>query len=244
MVAPRRIVAVLPFLLLAACGEASDRVPGSAGSAGAAMAAAAFLLPGSFTPRAGEAVSFTPRSAESLPGLPLSWTDLDPERFVARSGGEQWVLDPTGDVPFAAAGGALVGLSAKASAGLAPAWLHLKTVIAVRGADGALPPPAAAVTARFGFTLEITPLMDPSALEPGGDLPLRVQFDGPGLAGAEVLAGHDSEPVRPRAVTGEAGEAVLRIDRAGRWLVCVRHAAGGQAHLASLLFEVGQEARR
>ena len=122
--------------------------------------------------------------------------------------------------------------------------MHTKTVIAVRGPDGTRPAPSAAVTARFGLAFEITPLVDPASLEAGSDLPLRVHFAGPGLGGVDSGRDAEGDFTRQSVLTGESGGALIRVERAGRWLVSVQHHANGQAHAASLVFEIGGEAGR
>ena len=92
-------------------------------------------------------------------------------------------------------------------------------------------------------------MMDPLPLLPGDQLPLRVRFDGPGLAGAvlEVQrappAGGDAEH-EFRGQTDAVGTVVLPIRQAGRYLVTVEHEpdplrSPRELHRGVLLFDVG-----
>lgn len=77
-------------------------------------------------------------------------------------------------------------------------------------------------TKVLGHSLEIVPLRDPSGLEPGRPLQVRVLFKGKPLVDAQVsavyagakLSGHDY-PVTTR--TDENGIAELKLDRPGLW---------------------------
>lgn len=73
---------------------------------------------------------------------------------------------------------------------------------------------------NLGFTLEIIPEADPYGLEPGGELPVRVLYEGAPLADTQVSARPaDGSEHRIVARTDAQGRARLRLDRAGVWLV-------------------------
>jgi uncharacterized GH25 family protein len=75
---------------------------------------------------------------------------------------------------------------------------------------------------QLGHRLEILPLADPSLVKPGTTLPVRVLFESRPLADVQVAAmGRDGEDkvtvVRSR--TDKKGQAELKIDHAGEWIV-------------------------
>jgi uncharacterized GH25 family protein len=107
--------------------------------------------------------------------------------------------------------------------------------------------PSAGYDRVLGFTLEIVPGADPYALAPGGELPVRVLYDGAPLAGVQVSARPaDGSEHRIVARTDEEGRARLPLDRAGVWLVKSVHiigdppgrAAEWESFWASLGFEL------
>ncbi|WP_161965799.1 DUF4198 domain-containing protein [Steroidobacter cummioxidans] len=78
------------------------------------------------------------------------------------------------------------------------------------------------VTTPLGLPLEIVPERNPYAA-PGGDLPVRVFFDGEPLAGALVKLTrleHDDAPVEERR-TDQAGRASFSVLPSGTWLLNV-----------------------
>jgi uncharacterized GH25 family protein len=98
----------------------------------------------------------------------------------------------------------------------------------------------------LGLTLELVPEKDPSGLQPGADLPVRLLYRGKPLAGALVAAlPRDQPDARVTARTDAAGRARLRLDRPGVWLVKAVHmipapagtGADWESFWASLTFE-------
>lgn len=107
--------------------------------------------------------------------------------------------------------------------------------------------PSASATARFAHRLEIAPMVDPTWLTVGSDLPLRVKYDGVDLQNATIVAtcrpDADASPAkRPadggtavprgrgepapppvRLNTGKTSFANLPIRHAGVWTVVVEH---------------------
>jgi uncharacterized GH25 family protein len=97
------------------------------------------------------------------------------------------------------------------------------------------------------LTLEIVPEKNPYAMGAGGDLPVRLLFMGQPLAGALVAALPYDEPDRRIAArTDRGGRVVLKLPKAGVWLVKAVHmvpvdgnpAADWRSIWASLTFEV------
>jgi uncharacterized GH25 family protein len=72
----------------------------------------------------------------------------------------------------------------------------------------------------LGLALELVPEKDPTALGAGGELPVRLLWQGKPLAGALVVAMPREQPdARVTARTDPAGRARLRLDRPGVWLI-------------------------
>jgi uncharacterized GH25 family protein len=77
----------------------------------------------------------------------------------------------------------------------------------------------------LGQKLEIVPRANPGALKAGDALAVRVLFDGKPLAGAR-LAAHvraGGKVTTQTATTSKEGEATVKLDRAGTWLVRLVH---------------------
>lgn len=74
-------------------------------------------------------------------------------------------------------------------------------------------------TSKAGLAAEIRPLMDPSALGVGSDLPIRIYIDGDAVAAARVSATHEATGTIINAATDSKGIATVRIDHAGKWTI-------------------------
>ena len=76
-----------------------------------------------------------------------------------------------------------------------------------------------------GQRLELTPLQNPFAIQPGQALGLKVEFDGKPLGGALVKAWHKREGqlLIIRARTTEKGTATLDLPFSGAWMLSVVH---------------------
>jgi uncharacterized GH25 family protein len=99
----------------------------------------------------------------------------------------------------------------------------------------------------LGLTLELVPEKDPYAMTGGGELPVRLFYDGKPLAGALVAAIAYDAPDRKIAVrSDQSGRAVLRLPSGGLWLVKAVHMvpvtgdpnADWRSTWASLTFEI------
>jgi hypothetical protein len=91
---------------------------------------------------------------------------------------------------------------------------------------------------ELGQRLEIVPQSDPvELLRRGGTLEVQVLFEREPLAGARVVAVPAADPSNglEAAITDEIGLARLRLGRAGRWLVRVRHRPGDETRISSTL---------
>ncbi len=98
---------------------------------------------------------------------------------------------------------------------------YAKALINLGGKPGEIPQP-------LGQTLEIVPLADPAGLKAGGELPVRVLFEGKPLAGAQVLAtfasfSQASDTYAFAARAGKDGKALVKLWHPGHWLILVKH---------------------
>jgi uncharacterized GH25 family protein len=99
----------------------------------------------------------------------------------------------------------------------------------------------------LGQRLELVPETNPYALTGGGELRVRLLYEGKPLAGALIMALHKGRPEAKVSARSDAqGRAKLRLDRPGFWLVKAVHmvaaprdaGADGESFWASLTFEV------
>lgn len=97
----------------------------------------------------------------------------------------------------------------------------------LRVGDGSTEAHAAFWQKPVGLPLELIPLDDPFTLRPGDELRVRLLYNGEPLASAMVEAMHrQSEQQTPQSVsvrTDEHGEATVKLDRAGRWVLANTH---------------------
>lgn len=94
----------------------------------------------------------------------------------------------------------------------------------------------------LGFPLEVVAEKNPYTLGPGGELPVRLIYEGKPLAGALVVAFNKMNPDEKQSVRSDAqGRARFRVDGNGMWLVKAVHIvpAGSdwRSYWASLTFE-------
>ena len=113
-------------------------------------------------------------------------------------------------------------------------------------ADG--PEPVSIANSKTGQAVEIRPLLDPTLLTPGGDLPLKIYAAIPGPAGGVVTATNSTTGEVLSAPLAEDATANLTIPSAGRWRLefhAVAPDETGEAdwlvHTATLTFEVRAE---
>ncbi|MBX7187442.1 MAG: DUF4198 domain-containing protein [Vicinamibacteria bacterium] len=70
-----------------------------------------------------------------------------------------------------------------------------------------------------GLALEIIPLSDPTRGNPNEDFKVQVLKDGQPLSGLTLTALVDAKRPRSFVVTDTAGQASLKLNRPGRWLI-------------------------
>jgi uncharacterized GH25 family protein len=116
-----------------------------------------------------------------------------------------------------------------------------KSLVAVGGGAGA------GFDRALGLPLELVPEVNPYTLKGGGELPVRLLYQGKPLAGALVMALQKDRP-EPKltARSDSKGRVKLRLDRPGVWLVKAVHmvpvaretGADWESFWASLTFEM------
>ncbi len=113
-----------------------------------------------------------------------------------------------------------------------PSEKYGKTILEVGKASSGVPGPV-------GHRIEIVPLANPSEVGPGGELPIRILFEGKPLSTYvyATYAGYSSEdePFPVIARTDEAGVASIPISRPGVWMVVANHKVNFST---SLTFEI------
>lgn len=115
-----------------------------------------------------------------------------------------------------------------------------KSVIAVDGRGGK------GFDRSLGFTTELIPLSDPTALKPGDELAVRLLFEGNPLPGARVAMLSLAEPKSPSSeITDADGKASFKVRHGGPHMVKNVHMVrtGGDAdwesYWSTLTFHVG-----
>jgi len=84
-------------------------------------------------------------------------------------------------------------------------------------ADGAPRRGSPTAVSKTGQRVEIRPLMDPSAIEVGGDLALRLYVDGDKRADATLVAVHIPSGARQTITPHPTAIANININQSGRW---------------------------
>ena len=75
----------------------------------------------------------------------------------------------------------------------------------------------------FGQRLELVAEKNPYALAGGGELPVRLLYEGKPLAGALVMALQRGRPDKLTARSDSKGRVILKLDRPGFWLIKAVH---------------------
>ncbi len=185
------------------------------------------------------------------------WRRANIGRLIARAGARQWTIPAaprSGEtflrVRFDDPGPVLLVLSAggEAEKGRSDSWRRTtyctKVVFDVGGGDedGAVSV-SGGITGKVGERVEVLPLVDPTRIGVGDDLPVRVYYEGHKLVDTAVSSyarGGDSGSGDPRSTkrSDSAGMAWFKIDRVGHWLIRFEHMAEGVRYVGELRFEV------
>ncbi len=94
----------------------------------------------------------------------------------------------------------------------------VKSLLVVRGSgDGG---GSAGFDRAVGLPLELVPLVDPATLGGGGNLPVRLLFEGKPAAGIQVAALSRLDPRKPLVARTDAdGRVTFTLPRGGEWLI-------------------------
>lgn len=183
------------------------------------------------------------------------WKEVNVARIMVREGEGQRDLTLPADadalkITFEKPGYALVALDVgpAAARNQPDSWRQVthcvKLVIRVEGNAPTTQTPeplqTTAIAAKLGSRIEILPLIDPTRLRVGNDLPVRVYLDGDKVAEAPIAAVGPDGKVR-EAVTDRVGSTHVRIDLSGRWRFIFEIESEGLTRRAELIFEVPTE---
>ncbi len=183
------------------------------------------------------------------------WEEANIGRFVIRTHGVQQRIAPTSapgtdfvEFTVAEPGVAMIILAAGPSEekGKSDSWQRTthctKLFLRVRG-DGVDDAQALSFshdpgqTAKVGLAIEVLPLVAPTALRVGYDLPVRVYFNNGSRKGVVVTA-HRPDGSIERKTTDSVGSANFRITMPGRWIIRYEHVADGKTYVGDVVFEV------
>ncbi len=216
-------------------------------SGSALLAAESVLQPAALSVPAGQPLELTLR----LPNGE-SWSAVNVGRFIVREQGLQRSIEPpiaatrdTTSLTFDKAGYALVALDVGPSSenDRRDSWRRTthctKLFVRITGEGEKSAGRNPGLTAKVGSRIELLPLMDPTQLAPGADLPVRAYFDGDKAAGLEVTA-LAPDGTSFTAATDSVGATHFRLDRAGRWTIRFTHVSEGTTYVAEMLFDVNE----
>lgn len=125
-----------------------------------------------------------------------------------------------------------------------------KTFVRVTETPDASARPSAIALSKSGQVAEIQPLVDPTATQPGGDVPLRVFVNGDKKPAAKVQITHVPSGATQTILTDAVGSGFFRLTDAGLWRIEFHHAeplehdpaADWIVYTATLTFEAGKGA--
>ena len=203
------------------------------------------------TVRVGQPVSIS----LDLPGGD-GWTEANIGHFVVRTYGRQESVATTPAAgaehlayTFKEPGWAMIILSAGPASekGKSDSWnrtTHCTKLVVRVEPNGVEEPNATAaltrdpgLTAKAGERIEVLPLIAPTRLRLGADLPVRVYLSGSKQAGASVRAFRPDGSIETRT-TDAVGTTFFRITQAGRWLIRYEAESEGVAYVGDLVFDV------
>jgi hypothetical protein len=182
------------------------------------------------------------------------WSTANIGSFIIRTSSVQEMIDAS-DLPasssiekrFTETGDTLVALSAGPASekGKSDSWERTTCCSKLFVRVGAKDVPAitagrqghAALTAKLGQRIELVPLIAPTSLQLGDDLPVRAFFDNGKMSDATVTAYRPDGRTDVRR-TDKVGAAVFRIVAPGRWQIRLEHNDADTTYTAELLFDV------
>lgn len=182
------------------------------------------------------------------------WSQVNIGQFMVREPGRQRTLEPvilqgrdTVSIELDRPGFALIVIDVGPSSdkGHRDSWQRTthctKLVVHVEGPSAHLIDRNPGLTAKVGGKIEILPLLDPTTLLPGSDLPVRIYFEGDKQVGQKVTVISPAEE-KATYVSDGVGAATVRIPRPGRWILRYEKESEGRRYLADLMFDVPGEA--
>ncbi|MCC7291955.1 MAG: DUF4198 domain-containing protein [Phycisphaerales bacterium] len=181
-----------------------------------------------------------------------SWSAVNVGRFIVREQGLQRSVEPpiaatrdTLSLSFDKAGYALVALDVGPASekDRRDSWRRTthctKLFVHITGEGEKNSGQNPGLTAKVGSRIELLPLMDPTQLAPGADLPVRAYFDGDKVVGGEVTA-LAPDGTSSTVVTDSVGATHFRMGSAGRWTIRFTHVSEGETYVAEMLFDVNE----
>ncbi len=195
----------------------------------------------------GDSVSvMAPNGGAEVVGLDLAAavSSVDAGRFADFRA--KFVAAPRANEPAA---GSVAPTAAREAKVRVRRYESLNTIVRVN-AEGLEPGPSQIVTAKTGQKASIRPVMDPTGLRAGSDVPFRVYTDGRAVGGG-ILTAVNAATGRTQTVTGDsAGICQVHIDSTGLWRLQFHHAvtspdseADWNLYSATLTFEVTRAAK-
>jgi uncharacterized protein DUF4198 len=254
----------LALSLLLACAACDTRGDASLKRMSLDRAAQArlFLVPDAPRARVGDELRVAIHAGGDLASAPLATLldELDP--CSARAGGWQGneLVPQARDgvtalrVRFPEPGDAMIGFSTRGRIVDGALLIqHAKCMLPVTRDGNDLPAPSAVLSRRLGLAVELAPLLDPTALHEGDQLPLRVRCNEGRPAGAPITvsfrprAGDAARTIMSTQADG-AGNTSVRIGGLGLYLVeavveiaAENESAPRRVHRASLTFTIGEK---
>ncbi len=242
-----------------------------------ALAADPAVVPATLHPTAGVPTTLELNLPVAAGRERTGWDTANVAQFFVRSAGVQKSFLPLNVAPDAKQatysvekpGPALLclGVGPPETRGHSDSWQRVthcvKIVLQVRPKDAdqaPAPTSNAGLIAKTGQKIEILPLVDPTRVRKGDDLPLRVYYEGGKVEGGRVTAtvappaGEDDTKVEVSAArpTDAEGTTWLPITQAGTWVVRFVHEVKGdsnpeaapQRYVAELVFDVAEGVER
>jgi hypothetical protein len=192
----------------------------------------------------------------TLPGG-VRWTEANIGRLVVRTHGVQRRVAPTPaagtdflQYTFSEPGSAIMILAAgpPEQKGKSDSWQRTtyctKLFIRVKAdgdAAGAARDPGQ--TAKAGTRIELLPLIAPTTLRVGDDIPVRAYFNAGGQKGV-IVAAHRPDGSTEEKKTDSVGTTHFRINVPGKWIVRYEHKADATTYIGEVVFEVPAEASK
>lgn len=93
------------------------------------------------------------------------------------------------------------------------------------------------LTGKVGQRIEVTPYISPPSLRVGGDLPVRVYFEGSAQKNATVKA-YQPDGKTVSKISDSVGTTHFKINQPGQWVIRYQKTFEGETYTGELVFEV------